>query len=509
MTQQSIFLMNPMTVLEIYSICVKMQRGVRRTMSEYAYNTAIETASAIAKGDVSSRELLEAALARVEQFDSSISAVVALDAERALDAADAADAADANNQRLGPLHGVPITIKDSFQTEGLVTTSGAPQLSEFLPDHDADPVARYKSAGAIVYGKTNLPIWAGDVQTYNKVYGTTNNPYDIERTPGGSSGGSGAALAAGYTPLELGSDIGGSIRIPSHWSGVCGHKPSYGIVSALGQIPGMPGTLSQADIAVAGPMARDVDDLVLALDVLAGPNKWDQTAYSLHLPGRRHEKISDYRVGVWIEEETAPISDAYKSLLLNAASVLENSGASVSYEARPDFSFEKSIDTFWWLLSAAEAGTWTLAELEEIAEKQSSPQGDLGIWHAALRHREWLSWNERRMQQRAKWREFFFDYDVVLLPVTLTEAIPHDHSSPFTLRKILVDGNEHMYSDQMKWMGITGVSWLPATVVPIGMIDGLPVGVQIAGPFLEDRTPLAIGRFLFNELGGFQKPEGF
>ena len=244
MTQQSIFLMNPMTVLEIYSICVKMQRGVRRTMSEYAYSTAIETASAIAKGDVSSRELLEAALARVEQFDSSINAVVALDAERALDAADAADAAVANNQRLGPLHGVPITIKDSFQTEGLVTTSGAPQLSEFLPDHDADPVARYKSAGAIVYGKTNLPIWAGDVQTYNKVYGTTNNPYDIERTPGGSSGGSGAALAAGYTPLELGSDIGGSIRIPSHWSGVCGHKPSYGIVSALGQIPGMPGTLS-------------------------------------------------------------------------------------------------------------------------------------------------------------------------------------------------------------------------------------------------------------------------
>ena len=289
MTQQSIFLMNPMTVLEIYSICVKMQRGVRRTMSEYAYSTAIETASAIAKGDVSSRELLEAALARVEQFDSSINAVVALDAERALDAADAADAAVANNQRLGPLHGVPITIKDSFQTEGLVTTSGAPQLSEFLPAHDADPGARYKSAGAIVYGKTNLPIWAGDVQTYNKVYGTTNNPYDIERTPGGSSGGSGAALAAGYTPLELGSDIGGSIRIPSHWSGVCGHKPSYGIVSALGQIPGMPGTLSQADIAVAGPMARDVDDLVLALDVLAGPNKWDQTAYSLHLPGRRHE----------------------------------------------------------------------------------------------------------------------------------------------------------------------------------------------------------------------------
>ncbi len=478
-------------------------------MSEYAYSSAIETASAIANGDVSSRELLESALDRVNQFDGSINAVVALDAERAFEAADAADTAVLNKEPLGPLHGVPITVKDSFQTEGLITTSGASQLSDFLPVSDADPVARYKSAGAIVYGKTNLPIWAGDVQTYNKVYGTTNNPYDIERTPGGSSGGSGAALAAGYTPLELGSDIGGSIRIPSHWSGVCGHKPSYGIVSGLGQIPGMPGTLSEADIAVVGPMARDVDDLELALDLLAGPNDWDQTAYSLNLPPSRHKDISDFRVGVWIDEETAPISDAYRNLLLNAAGILESAGSHVDYEARPDFSFEKSITTFWKLLSAAEAGTWTLSELEEIAEKKEPPQGDLGIWHATLRHREWLSWNERRMQQRAKWREFFSTFDVVLLPVTLTEAIPHDHSSPFTLRKILVDGVERLYSDQMKWMGLTGVSWLPATVIPVGMIDGLPVGVQIAGPFLEDRTSLAVGRFLLKELGGFRKPEGF
>ena len=478
-------------------------------MSDYAYSSAIETASAIANGDVSSRELLESALNRVDHFDGPINAVVALDAERSLEAADLADQAVADNKPLGPLHGVPITIKDSFQTEGLVTTSGSPQLADFSPSLDADPVARYKSAGAIVYGKTNLPIWAGDVQTYNKVYGTTNNPYDIERTPGGSSGGSGASLAAGYTPLELGSDIGGSIRIPSHWSGVCGHKPSYGIVSGLGQIPGMPGTLSQADIAVVGPMARDVDDLELALDLLAGPNDWNQTAYSLNLPTPRHKNISDFRIGVWIDEETAPVSGAYKDLLLNAASTLENAGAYVSYEAKPDFSFEKSIDTFWRLLSAAEAGTWTLSELEEIAEKQKSPQGELGIWHAALRHREWLSWNERRMQQRAKWREFFFDFDAVLLPVTLGEAIPHDHSSPFTLRKILVDGIERSYSDQMKWMGLTGVSWLPATVVPVGMIDGLPVGVQIAGPFLEDRTSLAVGRFLLKELGGFKKPNDF
>ncbi len=442
-------------------------------------------------------------------LDGPINAVVALDADRALAAADEADQAVARGDQLGPLHGVPITIKDSFQTEGLTTTSGSPDLADFVPDKDADPVARYKAAGAIVYGKTNLPIWAGDLQSYNKVYGTTANPYDIECTPGGSSGGSGAALAAGYTPLELGSDIGGSIRIPSHWSGVCGHKPSYGVVSALGQIPGMPGTLSQADIAVAGPMARDVDDLELALDLLAGPDDWNQVAYSLTLPPARHNAVNDFRVAVWVDEETAPVSADYRNLLLKAAAAFEDAGAEVDYEARPDFTFEKAVDTFRHLLSAAEAGTWTLSEIEEQAASDEEPQGELGIWYASMRHREWLSWHERRLQQRNKWREFFNRFDVVLLPVTLTEAIRHDHSTPFSARTIEVDGAERLYSDQLKWMGLTGVSWLPATVVPVGQIDGKPVGVQIAGPFLEDRTTLAAGRFLQEALGGFQRPSGF
>ena len=360
-----------------------------------------------------------------------------------------------------------------------------------------------------MYAKTNLPIWAGDLQSYNKVYGTTANPYDIECTPGGSSGGSGASLAAGYTPLELGSDIGGSIRIPCHWSGVCGHKPSYGVVSALGQIPGMPGTLSQADIAVAGPMARDVDDLEIALDILAGPDSWNQLAYSLTLPPARHEDVKNFRVAVWIDEEAAPVSDAYRNLLLKAAAAFEEAGAHVDYEARPSFTFEKAVDTFRHLLSAAEAGTWTLSEIEEQAASKEEPQGELGIWYASMRHREWLSWHERRLQQRNRWREFFESFDVILLPVTLTEAIRHDHSSPFTGRTIQVDDQQRPYTDQLKWMGLTGVSWLPATVVPIGQIDSKPVGVQIAGPFLEDRTTLAAGRFLQQALGGFQRPEGF
>ncbi|MYA25264.1 MAG: amidase [Acidimicrobiales bacterium] len=480
---------------------------------DFAYATTMETAAAIAAGDVSSRELLDAALARVERLDGPINAVVALDAERARAAADAADAAVARGDELGPLHGVPVTIKDSFQTEGLVTTSGAPALADFVPERDADPVARYKAAGAVVFAKTNLPLFAGDAQSYNEVYGTTANPYNVEHTPGGSSGGSGAALAAGYTPLELGSDIGGSIRIPSHWSGVTGHKPSYGVVSALGQIPGMPGTLSQADIAVAGPMARDVDDLEMALDILAGPDAWNSKAYSLDLPPARHRDISDFRVAVWLDEELCPIDSQYRELLLGAASALEQAGARVDTEAQPSFTFEKAVDTFLHLLSAAEAGTWTLAQLEEIASSSDEPQGDLGIWYAAMRHREWLSWHERRLQQRRRWEEFFTDWDVVLLPVTPTAAVRHDHSRPATNRRITVNGDSRPYFDIIKWMGLTGVSWLPATVVPVGTVPtaggDLPVGVQIAGPFLEDRTTLAVGRFLNEALGGFQRPTGF
>ena len=478
-------------------------------MSEYSYSTAVETAAAIVAGQVSSRELVEAALSRVDRLDGPTHAVVALDAERALEAADRADEAVARGDELGPLHGVPITIKDSFQTQGLVTACGVPELADFVPDRDADPVARYKAAGAIVYGKTNLPIWAGDVQSYNKVYGTTSNPYDLACTPGGSSGGSGASLAAGFSPLELGSDIAGSIRIPSHWCGVCGHKPSYGLVSALGQIPGMPGTLSQADIAVAGPMARDVDDLEMALDVLVGADAWTQAAYSVSVPPARQTKVADYRIAVWIDEETAPISAEYRRLLLQAVAAFEEAGTLIDFEARPDFSFEKAVDTFNRLLSAAEAGTWTLAEIEEQAASSEEPAGELGIRYASIRHREWLSWHERRMQQRKRWRDFFDRFDLVILPVSLTEAIPHDHSTPFSQRSIRVDGQQRLYSDQFKWMGLTGVSYLPATVVPIGQIEGKPVGVQLAGPFLEDRTTLAAGRFLQEALGGFEKPDGY
>src|SRR5882724_2015195 len=271
-------------------------------VSELAYGTAIDLAKKISQREVSSREVLDYFLERVAQLDPRINSVVTIDAKRARAEADAADAALARGEVRGPLHGVPITIKDSFQTKGMRTTSGAPELSDLVPHEDAWPVARLREAGAIIFGKTNLPIYAGDLQSYNEVFGTTNNPYDPARTPGGSSGGSAAALACGFTPLELGSDIGGSIRLPSHMSGVVGHKPSYGIVPSHGQIPGPPGTLTLADLAVAGPMARTVEDLELGLSLIAGPNRWEKPAWRLKLPPPRSRTQKRYRVAAWLDD---------------------------------------------------------------------------------------------------------------------------------------------------------------------------------------------------------------
>ena len=477
-----------------------------------AYWSTGDAAAAIRAGRVSSRDYLELLLDRVERLNPPLNTVVTLDAERARSEADAADRALTEGRDPGPLHGVAMTIKDSFQTIGMRTTSGAPELSGHIPEVDAVPVARLRAAGAVIFGKTNLPIYAGDTQSYNAVFGQTNNPWNLERTPGGSSGGSAAALAAGLTPLELGSDIGGSIRGPASTCGVFGHKPSYGIVPALGQIPGPPGTLTQADIAVAGPMARDVADLELGLDILAGPDDWHSAAYRLELPPPRHENLADYRVAVWFEEPSCPIDARVRERLEVAVEALESAGATVDREARPDFTFDYATNVFGQLLGAAMCGGFRHDEVEELAVRgiSSDEEGALAARWASQRHRAWLSANERRLQMRRKWRDFFKNWDAVLLPCLPTTAIPHDHSEPMGARRITVNGEQRPYGEQTWWVGLTGVAYLPATVIPAGVAsDGLPVGLQIAGPFLEDRTTLDLARRLSERIGGFERPPGY
>ncbi|MDE1951009.1 MAG: amidase, partial [Burkholderiales bacterium] len=440
-------------------------------------------------------------------------AVVTLDAERALQRAAAADAARAAGAPLGPLHGLPMTVKDSFETAGLRTTSGAPQLAGHVPAADADAVARLAAAGAIVFGKTNLPTFAMDIQSVNPVFGCANNPWDLARTPGGSSGGAAAALAAGFTALELGSDIGGSIRIPSHFCGVYGHKASHGIVPHRGHIPGPPGSLQEVDIAVFGPMARSAEDLALGLGVLSGPSPERSPAWRLELPPPRKSRLADFRVAAWLGDPECPIDAAVRERLEAAVEALRRAGAKVDEAARPAHSFGDAMRVFRALLMSATSTGLPPPVFDELVRQAGSdaatPAG-LFARNSTMRHRDWIRVNEERERQRRNWAAFFGDWDVLLCPVTPTPAIPHDHAEPPGVRKLLVDGQEHNYWGQTDWPGLAGAALLPATVAPLGCsAQGLPVGVQIVGPYLEDRTTIEFARLLGQVIGGYQAPPGY
>lgn len=475
-------------------------------MSEIHWMSGTELAAAINARELSAAEALEHFVARIQRLDGPVNAVVHWDLDRARKAAAAADAATIRGNATGALHGVPLTIKDSFSTVGCITTSGSPDLADHVPTEDAWAVARLREAGAIPFAKTNLPIFAGDIQSYNDVYGTTNNPHNLERTPGGSSGGSSAALAMGFTPLELGSDIGGSIRVPAHYSGVMGHKPSYGIVPGHGQIPGMPGTLSQADLAVVGPMARTVGDLESMLEVIAGPDRWQAPGWRLDLPPARARTLSELRIAAWLDDPYCTVDGSTRRVLGEVITSIEAAGGCVDTEARPGFTLEKADMVFKSLLFSALAGSYSRQEIEEIAtDTNDTPLGSIHRASSA-RHREWLANNERRLQIRQRWHEFFERFDVILMPVQPRGAIPHDHSPQWS-RTIAIDGITRPYQDLFGWTGPAGAGWLPATVVPGGIgDDGLPIGVQIVGPYLNDRTTLQVGRLIAELRGGCPRP---
>lgn len=472
--------------------------------------SATQIAEAIRAKEISSREVLDHLVDRIERLDGPVNAVVCWDLDRARDAATAADTAVASStdpDQLGPFHGVPMTIKDSFATAGCTTTSGAPELADHVPTDDAWPVARLRDAGAVVFAKTNLPIYAGDIQSFNELYGTTNNPHDVTRTAGGSSGGSSAALAMGFTPIELGSDIGGSIRVPAHYSGVMGHKPSYGIVSAHGQIPGPPGTLSQADLAVAGPMARTVDDLATELGVLAGPDRWNTPAWRLELPPPRADGLEHLRIAAWLDDEHCHVDADTARVLGETVAAIESAGGRVDTDARPGFTLAKVDDVFQQLLAMALAGGYPRDQIEQMATATGDDPMSVAKRRTAGRHREWLSYNERRLQIRERWREFFERFDAILLPVQPRPAIPHDQEGPMWGRTVEVDGQTQPYDYLFRWTGPAGVAYLPATVVPVGMSnDGLPIGVQIVGPYLHDHTTLRLAELIAELRGGCPRP---
>jgi amidase len=453
-------------------------------MSDIAWQPAHALADAIRRRDISSRELLEHYLARVERLNPTLNAVVTLDTDGARKAADDADAALARGDVIGPLHGVPMTIKDSYETAGMRTTCGL-EAWDHVPERDAEAVRRLRTAGAVIFGKTNTPTLTGDWQTFNPIFGTTNNPWDTTRTSGGSSGGSAAALAAGLTALELGSDIAGSIRVPSNWCGTCGHKPSWGVVPQLGHLPWAPGALADRDLNVVGPMARDVADLELALDILAGPDGHRATAWRLELPPARAKALSDLRLATWLDDPAYPVEDEVQSVLESAVTAVGQAGACIVDSPPPT----------------------TLPELVGMHMELVYPLMEPS---SKLLHRGWLAANERREQLRAGIAKYFRDVDALLMPVAVVPAIAHDHNEPLAGRKIRISDRSRPYLDMFGWVGLATVTYLPATVVPVGRTaEGLPVGVQIVGPYLEDRTTLAVARCVEELLGGFVPPPGF
>ncbi|HZM32017.1 MAG TPA: amidase [Acidimicrobiales bacterium] len=483
---------------------------------ELHFLPATELAGLLAAGDVSSVELLDHFLARVDEHDKAVNAVVALDTDRARARAAEADAARARGESWGPLHGLPMTIKDAFETEGLVTTSGAPVLAGHVPDRDADAVALLKGAGAVVFGKTNLPLYAGDLQTYNEVYGRTNNPWDLDRAAGGSSGGAAAALAAGLTGFELGSDIGGSIRNPAHFCGVFGLKPTWGIIPGRGHIPGPPGALSPVDVGVFGPMGRSAADLALGLDILAAPSGDDGVAWRLELPPPRNGgEVAGLRVATWFDDPYCPIAADTRVLLDAAAGALAGAGARVA-PATPPAGLAELVPLWERLvLPVLSAGLDddTFAAFAAVDATPVAPDEDRSLRSLRAitsRHRSWLGADEHRHKLRAAFARLFDDHDVLLAPVMPTAAFPHDTERDITERTIDVDGVERSYLDGLCWNGGVGILLLPVATPPIGRTPaGLPVGVQVIAPQYHDRTAIAVAGHLEELLGGFDPPPGY
>jgi amidase len=485
-------------------------------MESVVFQGALELAAMLRRREISSRELVDLFVARIEAQDGKLNAVVTRDFERARERAAQADEATARGASFGPLHGVPVTIKDSFETEGLRTTSGYVPLSAHVPTADAAGVARLRAAGVVILGKTNLPELAGDWQSDNAIFGRTNNPWDPARTPGGSSGGAAAALAAGFCGLELGSDIGGSIRIPAGWCGVYGHKPSFGIVSTRGHIPGPPGTLGEADLGVAGPMARTAEDLDLALGLLAGPLADRAVAWRLSLPAPRRASLREYRVAAWLDDPAAPVDAAVSARLHEMVSALRGAGIAVDEAARPAIALREAVDVYLRLLfPIILAGSPPELFDGLVGHAAAAPAGAQDAMtrmarYATERHREWLGANEARHRVGAALAAFFRSHDVLLLPLAGVAAIPHDASAALPARKIQVDGQPRDYLELASWISLATMTGHPATSAPIGRTaDGLPVGVQIVGPLLEDRTPIDFAARLAALMGGFSPPPGF
>ncbi len=458
-----------------------------------AVASVLELIKLLDQRKISAREVLDHYLERIDRLDGPINAIATLAPERAQQEAAAVDAARATGRGVGALAGIPITVKDAIATADIRSTGGATELADHVPQCDAEAVARLRSAGAVVFGKTNLPRWSGDFQTYNEIFGTTNNPWDLERTPGGSSGGAAAAVAMGFSAFELGTDIGGSIRVPASFCGVYGHKPSFGIIPTDGYLDHITHHHNQADVNVFGPIARTAADLSFLFDLLVAPPAVDAVAWRLDLPKPRATDLADFRVVAWLDDDFCRVDPAVRETLETTIDQLERAGARIDRNRRP-------------YLDAAKASS---DGLRLIMAATDISQPDLDFQHAAaagtaLLHRDWDLLHRERHQTRRAWADFFADVDVLLCPVTPVPPFRHVQSSAGSnwTHSVLGDYGGRIYDDLVGWTALIGSQYLPVTTAPAGVSGrGLPIGVQVVAPYLHDQTALAFARAMASVFG--------
>jgi amidase len=471
-------------------------------MSDLLLQSASVLRARLLAREISARDLLAATLAQIERVNPVLNAIVQRDLAAAEAAATESDARIARGQAR-PLEGLPITIKDSFEVAGLITTSGAPALKAHRPLVDASAVARLRRAGANIFGKTNVPVFTGDFQTFNPLYGTTNNPWDPSRTSGGSSGGAAAAVAAGMSAFEIGTDIGGSIRWPAHACGLFGLKTTWNLVSTYGHIPPPlhRRPTRNPDLLVAGPLARSAKDLALVLACIAGPREANEPAAKLMPP--RRTSPQGLRVALWLDEPMAPVDASVAAAVREAAARLADAGAIVDTKARPAFGFAESWEAFA-LLNHAVVGYGLPPKLRDRIAGQTRAFAATDMSHQALQARginmapgAYQALDMRRRHLRRQWAHFFTRYDVVLCPPAAVGAFPHDPTADIHARRIVINGESKPYLDLMFWASLAAIGDVPAAVAPVTLAgDGLPRGVQIIAAAGEDLTAVAVAAML-------------
>jgi amidase len=459
-------------------------------VNEILNGSAGAAADLIRRRELSSAELTHLVLDRIDAVNPELNAVVELRREAALREAAAADEVLARGEQAGPLHGVPLTVKEAFHVTGLHSTWGNPAFRDFIASRDAVVVRRLREAGAVIAGTTNVAFMLDDfAQTANDLYGVTSNPWDTSRVPGGSSGGSAAAVAAGMSFLEYGSDMAGSIRIPAAFCGVYGLKPSAGIVPPAGfQPPGPPAPpLDLPVMAGLGPLARTAADLRSALTSTAGPDEPTAQAYSWRLAPPRHRELDGFRVGLVLDDPRAPVTGEVGAALSGTAEALRRAGVKITEGWPAGIDPGQSAESFGFqaglFFAYVQPGTEDFAPLAAVIDQ-----------------------DRRRLAACAAWADYFRDVDVFLCPVNFTAPFPHD-ARPFDQRTIVTSEGERSYAEQPFWTAHASLAGLPSLAAPAGRTPaGLPVGVQIIGPRFEDDTAITFAELLAEVSGGFQPP---